>query len=138
MMRVAPVLTALDHGRISSVINDARTSWRTFRPYLNTLCTNLDAARVVPGKEVPPYVITMNTVFDIQHVRTGIMARHTLVYPGSEPSKDGDMSILSTAGIAFLGAAVGDIVSWTDGELIGTAYVRNIVYQPEAAGDFDR
>jgi regulator of nucleoside diphosphate kinase len=137
MTRLAPVLTPLDHERISRSVGSARSSWRSFRPYVQALHRTLVSAEIVPAPEVSHDVITMNTTFEVQHVRTGETARHTLVYE-DVPRNPGDISILTPAGNALLSARVGDIVSWADGELVQTVSIRSILYQPEAAGDFDR
>jgi regulator of nucleoside diphosphate kinase len=137
MARLAPILTPLDHERISKAVGQARSSWRTFRPYLHALHRTLVSAHIIPAPEVPRDVITMNTTFEVQKVRTGEKSRHTLVYPDA-PLRPGDISILTPAGNALLSAKVGDLVSWADGEIYETVSVREILYQPEAAGDHDR
>jgi regulator of nucleoside diphosphate kinase len=137
MARLSPVLTPLDHEKLSKAVGAARSSWRTFRPYLHALHRTLVSAHIIPAPEVPGDVITMNTTFELQKVRTGEKSRHTLVYPEAV-SKPEDISVLTPAGNALLSAKVGDLVSWSDGEVVETVYVRDIIYQPEAAGHFDR
>ena len=46
------------------------------------------------------------------------------------------LSVAGPAGIALLGKRVGQIVHWTVGAKVRRLRIEQILYQPEAAGDY--
>jgi regulator of nucleoside diphosphate kinase len=61
---------------------------------------------------------------------------YTLVFPGEETPGQGKLSVLSPMGMALLGARVGEEVAWMSAAGPEVAVVKNVLYQPEAAGHY--
>ncbi len=104
---------------------------------LRALDRELDRAQAVRPEDVPPDVITMNSQLRMTDVSTGQQRVVTLVYP-DRANDDDRVSILSPLGTALLGYRVGDEIRWQTptGEL--HLHIDELLYQPEAGGDFSR
>ncbi|HET9213096.1 MAG TPA: GreA/GreB family elongation factor [Thermoanaerobaculia bacterium] len=58
------------------------------------------------------------------------------VFPHEADYKEGRISILAPLGTALLGFRVGDVVEWRMPAGTRTLRIEELLYQPEAAGDF--
>ena len=97
----------------------------------------LGEAQVLPSTSMPPDVITMNSRFVIRDVKQ--QRSHILVvcYPADAQPATGRISVLSPAGLGLLGLSVGAIAHWLlplGDESV--AQVEEILFQPEAVGDY--
>ena len=95
----------------------------------------LDKAIVVPPEELPQNVITMNSKALIN--LDGEDMEISLVFPQDSDWEENKLSIFSPIGTALIGYKEGDAVEWElpTGEKT-EIYIKEIVYQPEAAGHF--
>ena len=123
-----------DHDRLLHAVDGSLSSWVSYAPYLEVFRSQLREAVPVPVKDVPPDVITMNSRFTVKN-NAGELLSYTLVYPDQASLADGKVSVLSPMGMALYGACVGDRVAWTTEDNTCSAVVRELLYQPEAAGD---
>jgi regulator of nucleoside diphosphate kinase len=98
----------------------------------------LDQADLVRPVEVPNDVITMNSTFRLQDLDNAEEAVYSLVFPADADSLRGKISVLAPIGTAVLGYRVGDTVEWDVPAGLKRFTVKEIVYQPEAAGDYHR
>lgn len=104
--------------------------------YLAELESELESAKVVSPREVPPDLITMNSVIRLRDLDTGQESVCALVFPRDAESKRENTSILSRLGTAIIGARVGDIITVHDRRVVKRHRVEALLYQPEAAGDY--
>jgi regulator of nucleoside diphosphate kinase len=130
-------ITEFDLMRLRSLIVEARYSNYRGTPYLENLVNELDRAIVVPSKEVPPDVITMNSQVRLRDLDTDEEMIYTLVFPEDADISQGKVSVLAPIGTAMLGYRVGETFEWE--VPVGTRKIKieEILYQPEASGDFD-
>ena len=108
-------------------------------PSREDLEAELARANVVDPKDVPPYVVTMNSTvrFRIQSSDKDFFL--TLVYPKDVDPKGGTISILAPVGSALLGLAIGDEIEWPKpGGGVLKVRIEDVLYQPERAGDYQR
>jgi regulator of nucleoside diphosphate kinase len=61
----------------------------------------------------------------------------TLVYDADADAFGERVSVLAPLGASILGARVGDVVEWQSRRGPRQLRIERILYQPEAAGDFD-
>ncbi len=135
-------VTELDHVRISNLAQRQRGP--------SNLEDVIDAADLVPSREVDADVVTMNSrvvIADAQGASVGggggggggegERRTLTLCYPERADAAAGFVSVLSPIGAALLGLRVGDTARWTtpDGRT-ESARVLEIAFQPEASGDY--
>ncbi len=106
-------------------------------PYLERLKAELDKARVLPPKDVPGNVVTMNSIVRIKDLDTGEEKTFALVFPGKAGAGGKAVSILAPIGIALIGYKEGDIIEWHIPGADIRLQIMEIVYQPERLGNYD-
>ena len=98
------------------------------------LAKKLSRVEIVPQTDIPPDLVTMNSVVELTDDLSGVTTQVALVYPLGGKS-NGQVSILSPVGVGLLGLWVGDV---SGGPSIATRGQRlrlsKILFQPEAAG----
>jgi regulator of nucleoside diphosphate kinase len=107
-------------------------------PQAERLRDELDRAEILEPTAMPADVVTMNSRVRFADVETGAESEVILVFPRLADVEHGRISILAPVGSALLGLAVGASIDWPvpDGRKRRLRVVE-VVYQPEAAGDFD-
>lgn len=129
-------LTELDHVRLLNLLRrDARGDGSPAQP--RTIEDVLDAASLVPSREVAPDVVTMYSQVLLQDIQTGQRNTLTLCYPADAEPALGFVSVLSPVGSALLGLRVGGTARWTGpaGDE-KAAEILAILFQPESSGDY--
>lgn len=129
-------VTEFDKTRLEEVIAVAEEFGRHDRKDLESLSEELDKADVVSPREVPPDVVTMNSKVVLRDLDTSEEMTFVLVFPREANIKKGAISILAPVGTAILGYAKGDVVEWTVPSGVRRIRIEDVLYQPEAAGDY--
>jgi regulator of nucleoside diphosphate kinase len=80
--------------------------------HLRELRAELERAIIVAPDDIPPGVITMNSVVKVLDLTAGSRREITLVYPHEAQPADGRISVLAPLGTALLGYREGDEVEW--------------------------
>jgi regulator of nucleoside diphosphate kinase len=97
----------------------------------------LDSSDLVTSSAVPASVITMYSQVLLQGDAGVAPNKVTLCYPDDAEPSQGFISVLSPLGASLLGLRVGDVARWPTP--IGeerTARIVEVLFQPEASGDF--
>jgi regulator of nucleoside diphosphate kinase len=137
-MDTAIVLTEQDFNRLKALLAQLTRQARGMQAGLETLEEILDLARVVQRERMPVDVVTMNSRVTFEDAQTGEQGTVTIVYPADADPSSRKVSILSPVGAALIGESVGAEVELPvpHGQ---TRRIRltDILYQPEAQGDFE-
>ena len=130
-------LTEQDYNRLKHLLAELNRQSRGMQAGVDTLEDILDLARVVHPGKVPGNVVTMNSRVQFEDVRTHETGTVTIVYPADVEPGDARISVLSPVGAALLGEAEGQEVELPlpHGQSRRIRIV-NVLYQPEAQGDF--
>ncbi len=97
----------------------------------------LERAVVEPQDQIPPDVVTMRSRILFEDLDTGRRREATLVYPEEADIEQSKLSVLAPAGLAVLGLKKDDIIEWPLPNARRTRFrIVEILYQPEASGDF--
>lgn len=104
---------------------------------VDRLDTELARARIVDPKDIPPNLVTMNSRVTYENMKS--RERHTvrLVYPRYANAGESQISVLAPLGSALLGLSEGQEIEWVMPGGIRRIKILEVVYQPEAAGDWD-
>lgn len=129
-------ITELDHERLTQLIHSMRNLSAKDQVSLDKLQGELDRARVISTKRVKPDVVTMNSTVKLRDLDDGKLYEYQLVYPQDADPDDNKLSILAPVGTALLGFRVGDSVTWQVPAGIRRFQIEEIIYQPEASGDY--
>ena len=130
-------ITELDRQRLIDLILDAQSGEYRGSIYLEKLRGELARAQIVLPQEIPGDVITMNSKVALLDLDAKEEEVYTLVYPENANSSEGRVSILAPIGTAMLGYRVGDVFEWDVPAGKRRLRVEKILYQPEAAGDYE-
>jgi regulator of nucleoside diphosphate kinase len=130
-------ITELDRQRLIDLIVEAQSGEYRGSIYLDKLRGELERALVVTPQEIPGDVITMNSKVVLLDLDSGESETYTLVYPEHANSAEGKISVLAPIGTAMLGYRVGDVFEWEVPAGKRRLKIEKILYQPEAAGDYE-
>ncbi len=106
-------------------------------PVKDDLEAELDRANIVEPREIPPDVVTMNSMVTFKIESSDKEFSLTLVYPKDAGDSETKISVLAPVGSALLGLREGDEISWPKpggGSL--EVRILKVTYQPERAGEF--
>jgi len=129
-------ITDSDMKRLKELVKVAREFDKEDERYLKELEDELDTGKIVKSKDIPNDVITMNSKVRLRDVDTQKEMVYWLVFPDDADPDQDKISILAPIGTALLGYKVGDIIEWKVPAGIVKLKVEEILYQPEAAGDY--
>ncbi len=129
-------ITDFDMERLQKLIEGTQRWSKKDREYLAHLEEELERAVVVPSRQMPPDVVTMNTQLLVRDLDTNQKMLLHLVFPNEADFERGKISILAPVGTAIIGYSVGDTVEWTVPSGTRRLKIEEITYQPEAAGDY--
>ena len=130
-------LTQTDYDRLKALTSVAPDPSDLDKNAFQELRAELDRAVVVDPKEIDPNVVTVNSRVLIQDVATGEEKEYTLVFPLAADFSVGKISVLVPLGTALLGFRKGDVVEWKVPGGLRKFKIKKVLYQPEAAGNFE-
>jgi len=130
-------ITKFDMDRLLELIDGLRSTPKSAKMDLDLLEKELHRAILCDPQNIPKDVITMNSKVSFTDTESGEKKTYTLVFPSSANISDFKLSILAPLGIALLGYRKGDIIEWVVPSGVKTIRVDEIIYQPEASGDYN-
>ncbi len=107
------------------------------RKDLSLLSSELARATVVASKEIPPNVVTMNSKVRLRDMKSSEEMTYSLVFPKDADFSAGAISVLAPIGTAILGYSKESVIEWPVPEGMRHIKIEEVIYQPEAAGDFN-
>jgi regulator of nucleoside diphosphate kinase len=131
------VITKFDRDRLIEAVNEAQRGEYRGSQYIENLKQELERAEVVDSQNVPGDVVTMNSKIRLVDLDTHEEMVVTLVFPQDADIARRRISVLAPIGTAALGYRLGDIFEWEVPEGKSRLKVEEIIYQPEASGDYD-
>lgn len=129
-------ITKSDHERLTNLINQYKSLQMEAPRHLEQLQAELGRGRIVAPKKITPDVITMNSMVRLKDIDTREVFEYRLVYPQDADPEKGRISVLAPIGTALLGFRVGDDIQWDVPAGQRHLHVEEVLYQPEAMGDY--
>ena len=102
----------------------------------NRLCQKIKVANMLPQHRISKNVVTMNSRVLLKDLYNNNKLEIAIAYPEDSDIREKKVSVFSTIGVALLGQQVGDVVSWKVPQGIGRFEILEVIYQPEAVGDY--
>ncbi|HCY42165.1 MAG TPA: nucleoside diphosphate kinase regulator [Prolixibacteraceae bacterium] len=130
------IVNSLDYQRIQRQIKEAMVQKTIDVAEAEKLIKELNSATILTPHEIPADVVTMNSVVKISFADSGKQLEFKIVYPNEANFKEKKVSIFSPVATALIGFRVGDLIEWMVPGGLTKIRIDEIVYQPEAAGDF--
>ena len=132
------VVTEFDQNRLRNLLEGVRRWNARDRAHVDHLEAELDRADVVPSGDVPFDVVTMNSEVAVRDMDSNEEITFAVVFPSDADVNRQRISILAPIGTAVLGYRVGDTIDWKVPGRTRRLKIERVLFQPEAAGQFDR
>ncbi len=136
MMERNLYLTDYDYERLELLLDNMNRVPQNRRDDLGRLEDDLATCRIVAPEEIPANIVTLHSKVRYLDLASNKERVVTLVFPSNADLSKGRISIAAPLGAAILGRAEGDIVSWKIFDGTMTIRIEDVLYQPEAAGDY--
>jgi len=130
-------ITEFDLARLQELLEVGISFKERDREYLESLQNELDRAHIVEPAAIPHDVVTMNSRIRLKDMDTEEEHVYTLVFPADADIEANKISILAPVGTAILGYKAGDHIEWPVPAGVKTLRIKEVLYQPEAAGRYD-
>ena len=131
------IINRLDYARIKKSINDAKQFRSISNDEAEKLLKELDSAKIVEPEAIPSNVVTMNSIVKLSFQNNNKQIQVQIVYPEQANVKENKISIFSPIATALIGYKVNDEIEWIVPAGLTKIRIDEIIYQPEAAGDYD-
>ncbi|HRV51626.1 MAG TPA: nucleoside diphosphate kinase regulator [Bacteroidia bacterium] len=131
------IINRLDYSRIKKSINDAKQFRSISNDEAEKLLKELDSAKIVEPEAIPSNVVTMNSIVKLSFQNNNKQIQFQIVYPEQANVKENKISIFSPIATALIGYKVNDEIEWIVPAGLTKIRIDEIIYQPEAAGDYD-
>ena len=128
-------ITRFDKTRLMALLRGLDAAHES-REEVEDLERELERGTEVESTEVEPDVVTMNSTVRVTDLDAKTTHLYTIVFPSDADFEKGRISILSPLGTALLGYRAGEVVEWEMPRGTRRLRIEELVYQPEAAGDF--
>lgn len=138
MLDRAIVVTEFDQSRLRNLLEGVRRWNARDRTHVDDLEAELDRADVVLPVDVPSDVVTMNSEVAVRDLDSNEEMTFAVVFPSDADVNRRRISILAPIGTAVLGSRVGDMIDWRVPGRSRRLKIERVIFQPEAAGQFDR
>jgi len=129
-------LSKLDHMRILKCIEDAKRLKTLTSTEAEKLLNELDSAKIVEPQEIPVDIVTMNSIVKVSFLNQDKVVKFQIVYPDQANISENKISIFSPVATALIGYKVADEIEWIVPSGMTKIRIDEIIYQPEAAGDY--
>ena len=130
-------LTKNDYTRIYKAITDAKNSKTINSNEAEKLLSELSKAEIVPSEKIDKDVVTMNSEVKLFFENTQKEQSFKIVYPQDANLKENKKKKISPIATALIGYKIGDEIEWIVPGGMTKIKIVDLIYQPEAAGDFD-
>lgn len=131
------IINRLDYSRIKKSINDAKQFRSISNDEAEKLLKELDSAKIVEPEAIPSNVVTTNSIMKLSFQNNNKQIQFQIVYPEQANVKENKISIFSPIATALIGYKVNDEIEWIVPAGLTKIRIDEIIYQPEAAGDYD-
>ncbi len=128
-------ITTIDKEKIRAFISEMHKEKGTLDKTVKKLEDELERAIVTEPQQIPADVVTMNSR-SLLHLNDEDI-EVSLVYPEDADIAQMKVSIFSPIGTAILGYKEGSVVEWEVPSGTSKIHIKKVLYQPEAAGDYE-
>jgi regulator of nucleoside diphosphate kinase len=128
-------MTEVDKDRLKKLIDDIVYEDTKTTGFVKNLNNEIGKAKIVDIKQISRDVVTMHSKV-LLHV-DGDGMEVALVYPNEADIEDNKLSVLSPIGTAILGHSEGESIKCQVPSGETDVHIKKVIYQPEAAGDYN-
>jgi regulator of nucleoside diphosphate kinase len=132
------VISVLDYKNVMQYVDVIEHQYPTRFRDIRLLKEKLLSSKKVQPQEVPPDIVTMNSVVVLRRSDSEITFSMRLVYPEYDNLREHCISVLSALGVAIFLQRTGDEVCYCTWKKENRIRIMDIIFQPEANGNFYR
>lgn len=127
------LITKYDYERIQKVLSYVNPY--EYSQSIEKLRNKFKKAKLIDPNKIKSTVVTMNSRFRLKNLGNGFKKEFVLVFPNESDPKNNKISIFDDIGSEIFAHEQGEVVRLENDE---DAYylIEDIIYQPEAAGDY--
>jgi regulator of nucleoside diphosphate kinase len=129
-------ITESDDEKLEALLENSKKTGSRNQDNLSKLEEELERCEVVESQEIPSGVVTLNSKVRFRDLDTDKEMITTLVFPSRANLSEGRISVTSPIGTAILGYAENDVIEWKVQAGTKNIPIEEVIYQPEAAGDY--
>jgi regulator of nucleoside diphosphate kinase len=129
-------ITESDYEKLETLLENTKKTGSRNQDNLSKLEEELERCEVVESQEIPSGVVTLNSKVRFRDLDTDKEMIITLVFPSRANLSEGRISVTSPIGTAILGYAENDVIEWKVQAGTKNIRIEEVIYQPEAAGDY--
>jgi regulator of nucleoside diphosphate kinase len=129
-------ITKLDYQRLNNLILSMKKKSKDDLVNLEVLENEIDRAKKVDPRKIKPEFVTMNSELELIDLDSKRTMKFRLVYPEEADFRQGKLSVLSPLGSALIGYRKGDEISFRVPAGKKKVRIENILFQPEASGEY--
>lgn len=130
------VMAEYDLERLSELLKTIEKHSSKYNGSIEELKKEIEKAEIVSSGEIHGDIVTMNSRVLLEDLDTYEEFPFQVVFP-SDADLDADkISVLAPVGTALLGYKVGDTVVWKVPSGMRKLKIKEMLYQPESAGDW--
>ncbi len=126
-----------DYEYLSRLLGESLTEQSKDRDFAEALRREMERARVVPPERMRSDVVTVNSRVLLEDLATHEVFAVEVVLPQDADADAHKISVLAPVGTALLGYRVGSTVQWPVPGGVRKLKIREMLYQPEANGNFE-
>jgi regulator of nucleoside diphosphate kinase len=130
------IITEPDFRRVAQQIRFFESCHRTNYENANIIKKKLAEAILVPSREIPDNVVTMNSVVSLKILNTGKLLSLKLVFPEFENYREYKVSLFSALGAAIFLGKIGEKITYSTWKADNKIKILDIPYQPEANDEY--
>jgi regulator of nucleoside diphosphate kinase len=133
-MRKGKIFTRHDYERIVKILDSREATAILDKKTAEKLKCDMEHSRLVDSHSIRPNIVTMNSKICLKNLGNGKKEVYSLVFPGDGKGAN-TLNVFSGMGTEILGSTIGTVVKKNPS---GEQYfvIEDILYQPEAAGDY--
>lgn len=129
-------ITKLDYQRLNNLIHSMKKKSKDDLINLEVLENEIDRAKKVEPRKIKPEFVTMNSELELIDLDSKRSMKFKLVYPEEADFRQGKLSVLSPLGSALIGYRKGDEILFRVPAGKKKVRIENILFQPEASGEY--
>jgi regulator of nucleoside diphosphate kinase len=130
------IITGPDFKRVSQQIRFFENCLRTNFESIDIIKKKMADAFLVPSREIPDNVVTMNSVVLLKILKTGKVLSLKLVFPEFENYREYKISVFSALGASISLGKIGEKITYSTWKAHNKIKILDIPYQPEANGEY--
>jgi regulator of nucleoside diphosphate kinase len=132
------IVSVLDYKNVMQYVDAVEHQYPTRFRDIQLLKEKLLSSEKIQPQEVPPDMVTMNSVVELRRSDSEITFSMRLVYPEYDNLREHRISVLSALGAAIFLQRTGDEVCYCTWKKENRIRIMDIIFQPEANGNFYR